>query len=211
MISMSEPSEFVEAVEVAEVAAPVNISVDQAVLSARALAREALEEITDAATIGADDGYEAHDERTATLYFECTMAGYPGWRWAAALTRVDDESPVTVLEVEMLPGEGAVLAPEWVPWSERLAQYREAQASQASDEAFAAEEAAEELADEDDSDDDVMENDYSDFDDDFDGVDLEDELDEDSDDDSDDSDDDDESDDDDDSDDDDSDDEDEDD
>src|SRR5690606_23077997 len=111
-----EPSQSAEVVEAAE------IVVDQAITSARALAREALEEITDAKTIGADDGFEAHDEHTATLYFECTMPGYPGWRWAAALTRVDDESPVTVLEVELLPGEGAVLAPEWVPWSERLAQ-----------------------------------------------------------------------------------------
>lgn len=150
------------------------IVVDPLLLESRDIAREALAEITDPKSIGSDDGHEVFDERTVTLFFECRLPGYPGWRWAAALARVDADSPVTVLEVELLPGEGAVLAPEWVPWSVRLAQYREAQSRQAADEAAAAEEAAEELADVDDvdPDDDLMENDFSDFDDELDGVDI---------------------------------------
>lgn len=155
---------------------PEEIAVDPLLLetSSRDIAREALGEITDPKSIGSDDGHEVFDERTVTLFFECRLPGYPGWRWAAALARVDADSPVTVLEVELLPGEGAVLAPEWVPWSVRLAQYREAQSRQAADEAAAAEEAAEELADVDDidPDDDLMENDFSDFDDELDGVDV---------------------------------------
>lgn len=156
-------------------------AVDPRLLGARDLAREALAEITEPNTIGGDAGHEVHDEITVTLYFESKLPGYPGWRWAAALAKVSDEDPINVLEVELLPGEGAVLAPEWVPWSERLAQYRESQSRLAAEEARAAEEAAEELADLDDLDDlddDVMENDYSDFDGDIDGVDI-DELDED--------------------------------
>ncbi|MFC5339043.1 DUF3027 domain-containing protein [Leucobacter denitrificans] len=150
------------------------VAVDPQLLNSRDLAREALAEITDPQTIGADEGHEIHDAQTVTLYFECRLPGYPGWRWAAALARVNDELPVTVLEVELLPGEGAVLAPEWVPWSERLARFREAQARQTEEEKAAAESAAAELADEDDvdPDDDVMENDYSDFDDELDGVDV---------------------------------------
>src|SRR5690606_33138233 len=118
---------------------------------------------------------EAHEDHVLTLFFECRLAGYPGWRWAATLARVDEQSPVNVLEVELLPGEGAVVAPEWVPWSVRLAQYREAQAKQAADEAAAAEAAAAELSDEDDvdADADILDNDFSDFDDEIDGVDLE--------------------------------------
>ncbi|MBL3698878.1 DUF3027 domain-containing protein [Leucobacter luti] len=143
---------------------------DPALLAARSQARAALEEITGADTIGADGGFEVHDEHLVTLFFECRLPGYPGWHWAAALTRVDEASPVTVLEVELLPGEGAVVAPDWVPWSERLAQYREGQARQAAEESAAAEDAAAEL--DDDAADDLMDNDFSDFDDELDGVDI---------------------------------------
>jgi hypothetical protein len=32
------------------------------------------------------------------------------------------------MEAELMPGEGALLAPDWVPWAERLEDYRAAQA-----------------------------------------------------------------------------------
>ncbi|WP_125100385.1 DUF3027 domain-containing protein [Leucobacter chromiireducens] len=159
-------------------AAPAEIVADPVLLAAREQARAALLEVTDAATVGADAGSEAHEAHVLTLFFECRLPGYPGWRWAATLARVDEDSPVTVLEVELLPGDGAVVAPEWVPWSERLAQYRQTQARQAAEEAAAAEAAADELRDEDEiaGDEDLLENDFSDFDDELDGVDI-DELD----------------------------------
>lgn len=145
---------------------------DPELLAARAQARRALEEITEARTIGAEAGHEVHEERVVTLFFESRMEGYPGWRWAATLARVDADSPVNVLEVELLPGEGAVTAPEWVPWSERLAQFRETQAQQAADEAAEARAAASELSEEDEAEDDLLDNDHSDFDDELDGVDI---------------------------------------
>lgn len=149
---------------------------DESLLDARDLARAALAEITDAQEIGADDGYEVPEERVVTLLFECRLEGYLGWRWAATVTRVDAQSPVNVLEVGLLPGDGAVRAPEWVPWSVRLAQYRESQALQAAEEAAAAQAAAEELAEDDDDADeleaDILDNDFSDYDDEIDGVDI---------------------------------------
>ena len=177
----AEPGEQAEAVEAALPTA------DPALLAAREQARQALLEITDVATIGAEDGHEVQEAHVLTLFFECRLPGYPGWRWAATLARVDEDAPVTVLEVELLPGAGAVVAPEWVPWSERLAQYRETQARQAAEESAAAEAAADELRDEDETpgDEDLLENDFSDFDDELDGVDV-DELDTDGDDDADD-------------------------
>ena len=147
------------------------MAADPVLLAARDQAREALLEITGAETIGAEAGHEVHEPHLVTLFFECRLAGYPGWRWAASMVRVDEDSPVNVLEVELLPGDGAVIAPEWVPWSVRLAQYRDAQARQAADEAQAAEAAAAELDDGDDEDD-LLDNDFSDFDDEIDGVDL---------------------------------------
>jgi hypothetical protein len=46
--------------------------------------------------------------------------GYPGWRWAVTVVRAARAKVVTVSEVVMLPGEASLLAPAWVPWSERI-------------------------------------------------------------------------------------------
>jgi hypothetical protein len=91
------------------------------------LAREALLEITPSDTVGDATGRAIADDGVVTLTFAATMAGYPGWHWTVALAEVDGLEP-TVLEVELLPGEGALLAPDWVPWSVRLDEYRDAQA-----------------------------------------------------------------------------------
>lgn len=151
----------------ASAAAPV------AVIQSTELALKALQEITALETIGAFAGHVDENDVTATLLFECLLPGYPGWRWAATLAQVTPEDPVTVLEVELLPGDDSLVAPEWVPWAERLAAYRESQA-QLAEEQRAADEAADELDDDfdDDDEDDVMENDYSDFDSEVDGVDI---------------------------------------
>ena len=53
--------------------------------------------------------------------FACTAAAYPGWRWAVTLSRAPRARRATVSEVHLLPGEGALLSPEWVPYAERLA------------------------------------------------------------------------------------------
>lgn len=133
------------------------------------LAREALHEVTSAADVGALTGRERADDGVVTLTFAATMAGYPGWHWTVSLAEVDDEEP-TVLEVELLPGEGALLAPEWVPWSARLEEYRAAQAEAAGAEAGDAEDDGAEddgaEDDDDDDDDDAEDDDLDDEDDD---------------------------------------------
>lgn len=98
------------------------------------VARAALLEITPASTVG--ELLDAMDEGdgAVSLQFGNRMPGYPGWRWTVSVTRVDGAAP-TVLEVELLPGEGSLLAPDWVPWSERLADYKAAQEAAATAEA----------------------------------------------------------------------------
>ncbi|MFE7195441.1 DUF3027 domain-containing protein [Microbacterium oxydans] len=96
---------------------------DARLLDAHDLALAALAEITPASTIGPAAGYLAEEDGSVSLRFENRLAGYPGWYWTVTVARVEDEEP-TVLEVELLPGDGALLAPEWVPWAERLAEYR---------------------------------------------------------------------------------------
>jgi len=99
---------------------------DPALLDARDLALAALHEVTPAATVGDPADYRVEADGVVSLRFHNRMAGYPGWLWTVSLARLDDAEP-TVLEIELLPGEGALLAPDWVPWAERLADYQAAQ------------------------------------------------------------------------------------
>lgn len=75
-------------------------------------------------SVGEHLGVEAEPggpgDRVATHSFATTEPGYVGWRWAVTLARVEGSELVTVDEVVLLPGSGALLAPEWVPWSERV-------------------------------------------------------------------------------------------
>lgn len=84
------------------------------------LAREALEEVTEPGQVGEHLRVEASGERLVTHVFECTMPGYRGWSWVVVLTRASRAKAPTVAESALLPGEEAILAPEWEPWSERL-------------------------------------------------------------------------------------------
>ncbi|HZE51213.1 MAG TPA: DUF3027 domain-containing protein [Jatrophihabitantaceae bacterium] len=70
--------------------------------------------------VGDHVGVRAEGERIATHAFIASVPGYTGWYWAVSVARVPRSKVVTVDEVVLLPGDAAVLAPEWVPWSERL-------------------------------------------------------------------------------------------
>jgi hypothetical protein len=91
------------------------------------VARDALLEITAESTVGELISETVADDGVVTMLFAATMAGYPGWHWTVSVAELSGEEP-TVLEAELLPGDGALLAPDWVPWSERLEDYKEAQA-----------------------------------------------------------------------------------
>jgi len=104
--------------------------VDERLLHAHDLALRALHEITPADTVGPPAGYLLEDGGVVSLRFHTRLLGYPGWYWTVSVAVVDDAEP-TVLEAELMPGEGALLAPEWVPWATRLADYQAAQAAAA--------------------------------------------------------------------------------
>jgi hypothetical protein len=135
------------------------------------VARQALLEITAESTVGDLLSESVADDGVVTMLFAATMAGYPGWHWTVSVAELPDEEP-TVLEAELLPGEGALLAPDWVPWSERLQDYRTAQAAAAA--AAGAEDGVEPLDDDsDEHDDDEHEDDDDLGDDPDDGIDFE--------------------------------------
>jgi hypothetical protein len=83
-------------------------------------ARAALLEEVDAADVGDHLGHEVDGERVVTHLFACTRPAYVGWRWAVTLARASRQKKVTIDEVVLLPGEDAIVAPEWVPYRERL-------------------------------------------------------------------------------------------
>jgi len=93
---------------------------DAACVSAVDLARSALVSDVAADAVGEHLGYEVEAERVVTHYFAARQPGYDGWRWAVAVARAARAKSVTVDEVLLLPGPDAVVAPEWVPWNERV-------------------------------------------------------------------------------------------
>lgn len=70
--------------------------------------------------VGDHAGIEDDGDRLATHLFECTDPAYRGWRWGVQVTRAARAKVATVNDVVLLPGPDSVLAPAWLPWSERL-------------------------------------------------------------------------------------------
>jgi hypothetical protein len=83
------------------------------------LARAAAQEVG-GDYVGDHLGVRAEGDRLVTHRFAANQPGYRDWQWAVTVARAPRSKHVTVSEVALLPGDHAVLAPEWVPWSERL-------------------------------------------------------------------------------------------
>jgi hypothetical protein len=88
-----------------------------------ALALSALGEITDPADVGDLLAIEEVEPGVVDLRFACRLPAYADWHWTVSTSDLPDVEP-TVLEVELLPGDDSLLAPPWVPWTERLAEWR---------------------------------------------------------------------------------------
>jgi hypothetical protein len=63
-------------------------------------------------------------EGITTFLFESKKLGYLGWRWSVTIYQADPVSEPSLCEVVMVPGDDSLIAPNWVPWSERLADYQ---------------------------------------------------------------------------------------
>ncbi|MFI7383417.1 DUF3027 domain-containing protein [Streptomyces sp. NPDC049813] len=84
------------------------------------LARTAAEEAAAPGVVGEHVDMVVEGDRVVTHLFECKEFGYRGWRWAVTVARASRAKYVTLDETVLLPGPDSLLAPEWVPWSERL-------------------------------------------------------------------------------------------
>ena len=81
----------------------------------------ALEEAGDKARVGNYLSVEFDEEdRIANYLFEANLPGYLGWRWSVSIAKIDGDSSPTVCDVVLIPGPDALLAPKWIPFSDRL-------------------------------------------------------------------------------------------
>ncbi len=93
---------------------------DDACAQAVDLARSAAEEMAGASAVGEHLGVTADGDRVVTHRFACREPAYRGWCWAVTVARASRAKNVTVDESLLVPGPDAILAPDWVPWRERL-------------------------------------------------------------------------------------------
>ena len=121
--------------------------VDEILAAAKDVALQGVREIAPAHAIGLVHHVRAEEERLSTHLFECTLPGYRGWFWFATLSRAPRSRVATICEVGLLPGDDALIAPDWVPWADRVRpedlEENAAQENAESAEATEAEESAE--------------------------------------------------------------------
>ncbi|MFL6143139.1 MAG: DUF3027 domain-containing protein [Labedaea sp.] len=95
---------------------PVLRQLAEAVATARAAAEEEAREDE----VGEHAGFALEDAAAVTHLFEAHRAGYRGWCWAVTVASTGPDRDVTISEVVLLPGPDALVAPEWVPWQQRV-------------------------------------------------------------------------------------------
>jgi hypothetical protein len=93
---------------------------DPALLGEVDLARAAAQEEAGDEEVGAHVGTTVEADTAVTHLFEAAKPGYYGWRWAVILASAGPDTDVTVSEVVLRPGPDALVAPDWVPWENRV-------------------------------------------------------------------------------------------
>jgi hypothetical protein len=71
-------------------------------------------------TVGEYLGAALEDSNAATHRFLASLPGYQGWQWAVVVAAYPGTTQATISEVVLVPGPTALLAPEWVPWKDRI-------------------------------------------------------------------------------------------
>jgi len=81
-------------------------------------ARAALESSVEDGTIGDHVGTTDEGHGLRTERFACRLSGYVGWYWAVSVSVLGDE--VTINDIVLLPGDEAIVAPQWTPYRDRV-------------------------------------------------------------------------------------------
>src|ERR1700753_1154035 len=84
------------------------------------LARTAIIEHSGDDTVGDYLGAGYEDPTSATHRFLAHLPGYQGWQWAVVVASYPGADHATISEVVLVPGPESWLAPQWVPWDQRV-------------------------------------------------------------------------------------------
>jgi hypothetical protein len=91
------------------------------IFGALSIAKQAvIEDAGKSEYVGEFYSIDSDEERIATYLFHAKLPGYSGWMWAVTVAKIDDKSPATICDVVLLPGTKSLLAPNWVPYSQRI-------------------------------------------------------------------------------------------
>jgi hypothetical protein len=122
MDSMIEPAEQA-AEDVATEASGRPVDLSAVLMGAVEAARNAIVDGEDGAAedlVGEYLGAAFDDPTAATHRFLAAMPGYQGWQWAVVVAAYPGADHATISEVVLVPGPTALLAPQWVPWQDRV-------------------------------------------------------------------------------------------
>lgn len=98
----------------------MSVVVDAVAAGAVEAARQAAIQDAGEARVGAHLEVFSEGPRLATHLFECSDPAYKGWRWSVTVARPPRARSVTIDEVVLVSGPESIVAPDWVPFGERL-------------------------------------------------------------------------------------------
>ena len=84
-------------------------------------AEKAAKEFAPTGGVGKFLGTVDEETNVVSYRFQANMKEYLGWEWNVVVFQAKKAAP-TVSEVVLLPGKESIVAPDWVPWSERRAE-----------------------------------------------------------------------------------------
>jgi hypothetical protein len=96
----------------------------------QSLAEKAAKETAPVGGVGKFLGTFEEEASVVSYRFEAKLKGYEGWEWNVVVFEGKKPASATVSEVVMLPGKDSIVAPPWLPWSERKAELEKANAEE---------------------------------------------------------------------------------
>ena len=90
-------------------------------------AEKAAKEFAPTGGVGKFLGTVDEETNVVSYRFQANMKEYLGWEWNVVVFQAKKADP-TISEVVLLPGKESIVAPDWVPWSERRAELDKSEA-----------------------------------------------------------------------------------
>jgi hypothetical protein len=92
-------------------------------------AEKAAKESAPVGGVGKFLGTVDEEANVVSYRFQASMKEYVGWEWNVVVFQAKKADP-TISEVVLLPGKDSIVAPHWVPWSERRAELEKSESKE---------------------------------------------------------------------------------